>query len=102
MLPNEEPSQRCESQLTLQLLTLYFSPPSEGAQLFETLLLSVLQLLLGFSLVGACVAVWYCRYTWFADNRELTNTYPRSATSWNTEHEFFDTITEYHNDFSGR
>lgn len=65
----------------------------------ELLMMSIAQLLLGFFFAGICVLLWCLKHSWFAENRQLTDMFPRYSTSWNTDHEFFDKITEYRNDF---
>ncbi len=65
----------------------------------DVLTMSIAQLLLGFFFVGICVLIWCLTHSWFAENRQLTDTVLRSHKSWNNDHEFFDKITEYRNDF---
>jgi len=65
--------------------------------------MAVAQLLSGLVIVGACAMIWAIVYSWFDNNRQQKDAYyapSRSRQSWDTDHEFFDMITEFQNDFA--
>lgn len=62
-------------------------------------LMSLAMLMYGLFIAGGLTILGLVVYNFVTAPRQMED---RSDTSWNTEHHFFDTVTEFRNDFSGK
>lgn len=66
----------------------------------DVLLISIAQLLLGIFIAGGLFLVVAVCYSTVYHMRQDHESEDRSDISWNKEHDLFDTVTEFRNDFS--
>lgn len=66
----------------------------------DVFMISIAYLLLGLFIAGVLFLIVAVAYSIVYHIREDQNAEDRSDTSWNQEHDVFDTVTEFRNDFS--
>lgn len=65
--------------------------------------LSFMILLYGLVLVGSCYLMWSILYSVYVSYKSPNMiAQPHDGNGWNYDHQFFETITEFRNDFSSK